>query len=250
MHLGTASKALIIILLSLSSTFLIGQSIYQTEQLNQARTIANMVEHIGKWASQYRGIWIKEAKGDVVDLGSHLDTLTATLANDDNSVTHGEDVSISLNFHLKNPALIQREISDMMSSEKDKTTYRITSDKFMNSKNSPTAFESAAIRHMRENNTTEYSEVRNGSTLYARGLIATTACMRCHESPEKAPYAVSRLYPTQGYGYELGKVAGVISVKVPASYTPKTIFSAINLGSAIALGLLGLILFFLLRKRA
>ncbi|WP_157670501.1 DUF3365 domain-containing protein [Chitinibacter sp. GC72] len=248
--MGTLSKSIFIIILSLICSFLIGKSIYEKEQLNQARTMANMVEHIGQWASQYRGIWTKEAKGEIVDQGSHLDTLTVSLANEDNSITSAEDMATTLNFHLKNPALVQREISDLMIADQSKASYRITSDKFMNARNSPTAFERNAMEYMRANNVTEYSEVSNGRTLYARGLIATAACMRCHESAEKAPYAVRSLYPTQGYGYELGKVSGVISVKIPSSYSASSIFSALNLLSLIALGVFAFIVFLLCRRKA
>lgn len=247
--MSSLSKCLIIVVVSLISSFLIGQSIYEKDQLNQARTIANMVEHIGQWASQYRGIWIKEAKGDAVDLGSHLDTLTVALANEDNSVTSAENMATTLDFHLKNPALIQREISDLMSANKQNSSYRITSDKYMNTKNSPTVFETDAIKYMRANNQTEYSVTKNGETMYARGLIATTACMRCHESAEKAPYAVRNLYPNQGYGYELGKVAGVISVRVPSSYSLTSIFNVLNIGSALALAALALVTFVITRRK-
>ncbi|WP_373975798.1 DUF3365 domain-containing protein [Chitinibacter sp. SCUT-21] len=247
--MSTVSKTILIVIISLIVSFLIGKSVYEKEQLNQARTIANMVEYIGQWASQYRGIWIKEAKGDAVDLGSHLDTVTATLANEDNSVTSTEQMATTLNFHLKNPALVQREISDLMQANKQQSSYRITSDKYMNTKNSPTAFESKAIKFMRANNVTEYSEVRNGETFYARGLIATAACMRCHESAEKAPYAVRSLYPSQGYGYELGKVAGAISVRVPSTYSLASLLNILNISSILAiLGLIGCSYLILKRK--
>jgi hypothetical protein len=247
--MSSVAKGLLIIAFSLLCTFFIGKSIYEKEQLNQARTIANMVEHIGQWASQYRGIWIKEAKGDAIDLSSHLDTLTVALANEDNSVTSAENMATTLNFHLKNPALVQREISDLMRENKNNSSYRITSDKYMNTKNSPTVLESEAIEYMRANNKTEYSVVKNGETFYARGLIATAACMRCHESAEKAPYAVRNLYPTQGYGYQLGKVEGIISVRVPSSYSPATIFNALNLASALALAAFAAITLLLSRKK-
>jgi hypothetical protein len=242
-------KTLLITLFSVACFFLVGQSVYQTEQLNQARTVANMVEHIGKWASQYRGVWIKEAKGQAIDLGSHLDTLTVSVANRDNSVATTEQIETTLDFHLKNPALIQREISDLMTQNKDSTSYRITSDKFMNPKNSPTVFESDAIEKMKKENSREYSEVRNGKLLYARALVATEACMRCHESAEKAPNSVRNLYPTQGYGYELGKVAGVISVTVPSSFSINTFFTVLNLVTLLSLLAFIALVFFVIKKK-
>ncbi|QLG87368.1 DUF3365 domain-containing protein [Chitinibacter bivalviorum] len=247
--MNTTIKTLVVLVAALLLAFTLGKSIYEKEQLNQARTVANMVEHIGQWASQYRGVWIKEGKGQAVDLGSHLDTLTVTLANNDNSVTSQEQVETTLDFHLKNPALIQREISDLMQKNQNNTSYRITSDKYMNPKNSPTVFETDSIENMRKNNTLEYSEVKNGTLHYARALIATEACMRCHASAEKAPNSVRNLYPTQGYGYELGKVAGVISVTVPTTYSATSIFSAFDLLSLLTLLGVGLISFWVMRKR-
>ena len=228
-------RLLLLLVIASFPAIFFAKSIYSNEQVQQARTVANMVEMIGKWAAQYKGIWIKEAKGEVVDLNSHLDTLAVNLVNQDNSLTDQESVQETLNFHLKNPALVQREISDLMKNDNAKTSFRITSDKYMNPKNSPNSFERKAIETMRENKSSEYFEERNGKMLYARALVATEACMRCHESAQKAPAAVQALYPTHGYGYQLGQVEGIISVQIPDAFGPKTLLAAFDwLSAAIA----------------
>lgn len=63
---------------------------------------------------------------------------------------------------------------------------------------------------------------------YARRVVAKESCMVCHDTPARAPAAISRLYPgPQGYGYVTGELAGIISVRVPYAFDRASVFNAL-----------------------
>lgn len=240
----------IIALLLGATLYFSGESIYRAQAIDQARTVADMVENIGKWASQYRGLWVKDSKGQQIDLGTHLDTLVVTPSAANSSEITPEEANDLMQFHLKNPALIQREISDLTEKSSSATKFRITSDKFMNPKNAPNAFETEAMNEIRKNNAHEFSVVSNGQLRYARALVTTEACMRCHDTAAKAPAAVRELYPDQGYGYEIGKVSGVIAVSIPYKYSVLELLKGLNLLAWLSLAGLLLVSIGLLRQKS
>lgn len=242
------SLVLLITLLCVT-LFAAGEAVYRNQAVAQARTVADMVENIGKWASSFGGLWIKNPKGEPLDLGSHLDTMVVTPSIANNSEISSDEMNTMLQFHLKNPALIQREISDFTERSASTTKFRITSDKFMNPKNAPTGFETKAMNEIRKNNSKEYYSISDGQLRYARALVTTEACMRCHDTPEKAPSAVRELYPKQGYGYELGKVSGIISVSVPYSFTVTELIKDLSIWFWISLLGLVLVIIHLYRQR-
>ncbi|WP_027467489.1 Tll0287-like domain-containing protein [Deefgea rivuli] len=247
----TPSVMLMLIALFVGSTlYFSGESIYRSQATEQARTVADLVENIGKWASQYRGLWVKDSKGKQIDLGSHLDTLVVTPSVANNSEITPEEANDIMQFHLKNPALIQREISDLTEKSASTTKFRITSDKYMNPKNAPNAFETHAINEIRKTNARELTKVENGELHYARALVATEACMRCHDTAAKAPAAVRDLYPDQGYGYEVGKVAGVIAVTIPYQYSPQTLLNGFDLWAWLSFAGLLLVLAIAFRSKS
>lgn len=152
-------------------------------------------------------------------------------------------------FHRKNPALVQRELSDITMASPAKAKFRMTSDRFMNPNNAPSEFDKVAMGVIRESGASEYSEVRGGQLLYARRLIADKGCLKCHGAPASAPAAVTALYPgPQGYGYEEGKLAGVISVAIPLEFSfagfiqrfDAQVWAAL---AAVGLGVVGLLVF-------
>ena len=54
--------------------YLIGASVYVSETRNQARTVADMVDNFGQWATRYRGVWVKDDPRDPkFDVGSFLE---------------------------------------------------------------------------------------------------------------------------------------------------------------------------------
>ena len=236
----------------------VGETIYLNEARNQARIEADFVEHVGTWASQYKGVWVKSDPSDVgLQVGNHLErelayprpavapssapgasarampARTPVLSQEDL-----DDLESGLAaYHRKNPALVQRELSDVTQASSSKVKFRMTSDKPMNPHNAPSKFELAAIEMMRATKQTEYSEVRGDELHYARSVIATSACLKCHDTAEKAPQAVRARYGAlQGYGYKEGEVAGVISVAISLNYEPLQLVSELSWKTWLAVG--------------
>ena len=65
------------------SAFRLGNTIYVGELRNQARTLADMVDNVGQWATKYRGIWVK---GDPTNpdqqVGSFLEHESSAVRSD------------------------------------------------------------------------------------------------------------------------------------------------------------------------
>lgn len=232
---------LLSIILGTVCTYQIGRTVYMNEALNQARTVADMVDNVGTWASQYNGIWIKsDPKDSAFKVGDYLEREVAfprsAVASTSGSTDEISAVikplavtqydldkfeSALAAYHRKNPALVQRELSDVTQASASRTKFRMTSDKFMNPNNAPNRFELAAIETLRASTQDEYTEVKSGDFLYARKLVASAACLKCHDTPERAPLAVRMRYGTaNGFGYKEGEVAGVVSVTIPLEYAP------------------------------
>lgn len=237
---------LLSVLLGGVCAYQIGGAIYLSEIRNQARTVADMVDNVGTWASQYNGIWVKnDPKDGSFKVGNFLEReqanpdVVATPAPLPKGVLPNtsavpayatsapvETGNLMAAYHRKNPALVQRELSDVTHASGSRATYRMTSDKFMNPNNAPNRFELMAIEVLRSTKEKEYSEVKDGNLLFARKLVASAACLKCHDTPEKAPAAVRTMYgTTNGFGYKQGELAGVISVTVPIAYTPFAVVS-------------------------
>lgn len=208
---------LISAVISVVCAYQIGAAMYLAETRNQARTVADMVDNVGTWASQYNGIWVKsDPTSDTMKVGNYLER--------DLAISTPASRASAAAYHRKNPALVQRELADVTLASGSKATYRMTSDKFMNPKNAPTRFELSAIERLRESKEREYSEVKEGNLLFARKLVASAACLKCHSTPERAPAAVRAMYgTTNGFGYQEGELAGIISVVIPLAYAPFTL---------------------------
>ena len=250
---------LVVLALGGLSAYLIGDAVYLREAENQARTVADMVENVGTWASQYKGVWVRnDPAADKFKVGDFLEREAAWSRADKPppspipalAVTNpfGADeakprpYAVEANppraaFHRKNPALVQRELSQVTQASPAGAKFRMTSDKFMNPNNAPNLFEMTAIDALQNSANTEYAEVRGDSLLYARKLVATSACLQCHGTPERAPPALLERYgSSNGFGYKEGGVAGVISVVIPLQYAPAKLLRDISAWTWVAIG--------------
>lgn len=238
-------------------------------KLNEARTVTDMVENIGTWSSQYKGIWVrKESTDSKLNVGDFLNqeyavtpgtaapasSFTSAPASPANLATAATPPAIkstanpdyaipdiivsSTTYHQKNPALIQREMSQITEKSNAKAKFRMTSDKFMNPDNAPNLFELSALEAIRAKPyANEFYQANDTELTYARGITATVNCMKCHDTPEKAPKAVREKYPSlRGYGYKPGEVIGVISVKVPLDNASKTLLDNLSQNAWIIVG--------------
>lgn len=233
--------------------FLVGR-IYIADAHSRARVVADMVEDMGTWASKYRGVWVRGDSPDVARVGDALATVpifaTGTvfrsppdlesMSTQDASETVSTKSAGALGgFHLKNPELVQREISEVAMAAGHGVKFRVTSDKLMRPASPPTRFELAALESMRESGRIETSEIKGGRLLYARRLNASAACLSCHDTPANAPAGIRARYRDRehSYGYKVGDLVGIVSVSVPVVEPGAQLFSAIGGVAWLAVGL-------------
>ena len=196
---------LAIILLIGSAYFLVLRQVYFEELVRQSRNIADNVDAFGKWVAQYGRVWVKDS--DSLYLSKFIAVDKAAATANDTAVT---------SFYSKNPALAQREFSEMVAKSNSKAKFRMTSDNWMNPSNKPDDFEAMAIATIKARKLDEYTEFLDGKFRYARKIVHAESCIKCHGSPASAPRDVTDRYGTErGYGFQAGDIAGVISVTLP-----------------------------------
>lgn len=253
----------ILVLAAGAAMWTIGQSLMMRQTLSESRTVADMVENIGRWASQYGGVHAKTVGTDAKIPGNFLTRSVYTVNSSDTSLLQGAQVSqydaeqAAMSrveaYHWKNPALIQREVADVVAASGSKAVYRLTARTVLNANNAPDAFEKEALDVVaaaaeRGVQTPEHWKVQGSTLLYARSVVAQSSCLRCHDSPEKAPAFLrtnAQFNGGGGYGYVVGKPAGLISVKVPltdpwsalVTSAPKEGLAALGVAIAAALWL-------------
>ncbi len=193
------------LLLIIGSFYLVLDSVYRSELKSQAETVADNVDAFGSWVSQYGRVWVRD------DNKSYLGQVTLVSAPDGT----GAPADI-WHFYSKNPALAQREFSEVVEKSASPAKFRVTSHNFMNPVNKPDAFEANALERIRANHLAEYYEMTPDSFRFARTLYVKASCLTCHASAENAPADVKIRYGTEhGFGFKEGEVAGIISVRLP-----------------------------------
>jgi HAMP domain-containing protein len=171
----------------------------------QARGMADNVDAFGKWVSQYGRVWVKDK--------SETKYLSQMKFGDIAEGSNTQPVS----FYSKNPALAQREFSEVVAKSTASAKFRITSDNWMNAANKPDAWETEAISAIKNLGQDEYIQLLDGRYRYARKIVHAASCVACHGDPATAPRDVTEQYGTErGYGFKVGDVAGIISVSLPA----------------------------------
>jgi hypothetical protein len=181
-------------------------------KLNEARSIADLMVNIGNWATHYNGLWARALKEDQDSVGSFLDQECTRKVD----AKAGKEEEVC--YQRKNPALVQREVADVIEKSAMRAKPRIVSDKFVNPNNAPNRFELVALENIRQSgdSSSEYYERTSGQLLYAQKIIGTPGCLKCHGTPAAAPASMRDKYPlSNGYGYEVGKVVGLLSVRLP-----------------------------------
>lgn len=186
--------------------YLVLRQVYYSELQRQARGMADNVDAFGKWVSQYGRVWVKD-KSDTKFLSQ------ASFVGHAADGTEGVPVS----FYSKNPALAQREFSEVVAKSTASAKFRITSDNWMNPANKPDPWETQAIAAIKSGGLDEYVQLLNGRYRYARKIVHGSSCVACHGDPATAPRDVTEQYGRErGYGFKVGDVAGIISVSLPA----------------------------------
>jgi len=200
---------LVALALVCAAFYLILDRIYLNQLESQAETVADNVDAFGTWVAQYGRVWVKD------DARSYLGHLPLLQADDGATATPGALKAV--NFYSKNPALAQREFSEVVARSGSPAKFRLTSHNVMNPANTPDPFETAALQRIRSGGLKEYFELTPEGFRYARTLYHKASCISCHGEADKAPNDVKVRYGTaNGFGFKEGDVAGVISVRLPA----------------------------------
>lgn len=216
-RLSIATQAGILMVLTLAATVAVlatwAMNNAVTAELRHAQTVADMADSFREIASKHGGFYVRRnSSDDVAFVGKYLSEYNSEPSPDGSQFV----------FHQKNPFLALGDYSDAVQASPAAAKFRITSDNYMNPANSPDLFDLESIKFMREAGVSETWKVVGNRVRYARALVASESCLKCHSTPEAAPAAVHTQYKGipgnpkgGGYGYAVGDVVGVTSVSVP-----------------------------------
>ncbi|HZW86010.1 MAG TPA: DUF3365 domain-containing protein [Gallionella sp.] len=205
--------------------------IYINQLKTQAETVADSVDAFGNWVAQYGRVWVKD--NDQSYLG-HMGPLM--LPAEALAPASGVTAPSAVNFYSKNPALAQREFSEVVAKSNSPAKFHMTSHNVMNPNNKPDAFEEKALGIARNGGSKEYYEVLPGSFRYARTLYDQASCIVCHGNPENAPDDVKARYGVEhGFNFKEGDVAGIISVIIPTKPFLQVILNVISIWDIVLL---------------
>lgn len=167
---------------------------------NEAQAVANQVVAFRAWIAQSGMVWVNELAP-----GFH-DYLAEAPGTEDGQKWYG-----------KNPALATRELSTIANESAQRTFFRVTSDEYRQADNAPDEFETAGIDALKsEHGRTFYEGFEDDKYRYIQPIYVKQTCLKCHGDPKDAPAAVTEKYGSdKAFGYKVGEVRGVISVKLP-----------------------------------
>jgi hypothetical protein len=190
--------------------YLILDRVYVNQLKSQAETVADNVDAFGSWVAQYGRVWVRD------DDRSYLGH--ASLLQVDEPAAGATPAKLKpVEFYSKNPALAQREYSEVVERSPSPSKFRLTSHNVMNPSNKPDAFEVDALKRIRDAGLKEYYEFTPAGFRYARAVYQKASCLACHGEADRAPEDVKTRYGTGGgFGFKEGDVAGIISVRLPA----------------------------------
>lgn len=102
------------------------------------------------------------------------------------------------------------------------------SDKPRNPKNMADESEMEAIRHFQTNkDSKEYSKENSSFMQFAYPIRIKPYCLSCHGNKEEALPSIQKNYDS-AYGYKLGDLRGIVSVKIPLEKLNETIYTHVK----------------------
>ncbi|MCH8179681.1 MAG: DUF3365 domain-containing protein [Proteobacteria bacterium] len=241
-------------------------ALLMSRSVNEGRVVADMAETVGRWASQYGGVHARTQGASAALPGAFLTRAVYAGSDEDAALLQGARTGTGLgagsgmesrqeerhamarveSYYWKNPALVQREVADVLLASGSRAQYRLTARSVLNRGNAPNGFEIEALDALqaafqRQGASAspavaavlrplgsppspaqgkEYWKVEGGHLLYARAVMAQASCLRCHDSPQKAPEFLrtnQQFNGGGGFGYQVGQPVGLISVKLPVA---------------------------------
>ncbi|MDO8959458.1 MAG: DUF3365 domain-containing protein [Rhodocyclaceae bacterium] len=204
----------VLAILMVLGAFLVGMQSLKVQQLrNEATTVAEQVVSFRAWIASFGVVWTEKQHPDFPDyLGKRVDV----------------DGNI---FVSKNPALATRELSNIVSKSATRATFRVTSDEYRNPANAPDGFEKESIAQFKRDSKQKYAETFEGGFYrYSTPIMVKEACLRCHGKVEDAPPEVIAKYGSErAFGYKVGDVRGIISVRLPDITIHEVLGTFVNL---------------------
>ncbi len=179
---------------------LVGVQGLKLKQLrNEASTLAEQVVAFRSWVASTGVVWVDNLAAGNTDFLGQREAVDGTL------------------FHSKNPALATRELSKIVGKSSKRATFRVTSDRYRNPSNAPDEFEASALAGFQKDHDLDFLDTIEGDVYrYTQPLYITKGCLRCHGDPKDAPPEVIEKYGSErAFGYKVGDVRGIISVKLP-----------------------------------
>lgn len=254
-----------------TAAWLTGDALLLSRSVNEGRIVADMAETVGRWASQYGGVHARTQGASAALPGTFLTRAVYAGTDEDASVLQGSRSERRLDergamerveaYHWKNPALVQREVADTLLASGSQAQYRLTARTVLNRNNAPNAFEIEALDALQSaflkagsasevdaqraaaaaslplaqpKAGHEYWKVEGGHLLYARAVVAQSSCLRCHDTPDKAPEFLrvnQQFNGGGGFGYKVGQPAGLISVKLPLATSASLLHESVPLAA-------------------
>ena len=205
LSLSTKFVGLLLVVIALNgyAYYSILQNIYLAQLKAQAQTVVGNVEAFGAWVAGNGRVWIKDK-----DNNSFLSKAAFHPEGEPDKTVH---------FYSKNPALAQREFSEVVAQSNSPAKFRMTSLNVMNPINAPDPFEITALNSVKNSGSKEYYDFIDGNYRYAKAVYHGESCISCHGDPAKAPVdVISRYGDKNGFGFIEGDLAGVISVTIPS----------------------------------
>lgn len=158
----------------------------------QAVSYFDLIVRVRRWNAGFGGIYVEKTRG--VETNPYLREVGV---EPDIVAVDGRV------FTLRNPALMTKEISKILS-EQSGVQFHITSLNLLNTENAPDLFEQRALKEF-EKGIREFSEVERGTAesrfRYMAPLLVEQSCQKCHFK----------------FAYKVGDVRGGISVSIPLS---------------------------------
>ena len=229
----------VVIVLSVVSHMVVAQRV-QTEFLRkQAISISRQIILTRQWIASLGGVWSKDVYSEEHGFLAEY--------------KEPSDVSQATVFYLHNPALATREISSL-AHLKHGYDFRVVSDLFREPKNRPDPFEASALRDIKENRVMYHDEFVEGIYRYTEPLFVKQGCLKCHgdlERDVKEPMKSILLnkYGNQAFGYQVGDVRGIISIRIPIDNWLSILASIFNYWNYIILAVI-IVLFYLFTRFA
>lgn len=130
------------------------------------------------------------------------------------------------NPQLQSGSYITKRIHDYYNDErhklgKEEYTFKFASQNARNEDNQANEFESGILKRIRNKDISEYTQLLrkdNKNFLYYAIPFkkVTSSCLQCHGNPKDAPKGLVQRYgDTNGFGYELDDITGIISIYAP-----------------------------------